>query len=260
MQTAGLKPAVKALSGYDRSPHVRTIVRGARTRARQLRYGGTSRYCPCCRSHLRTFKPFGLVPRPDALCPVCHSLDRHRLILLYVTERTALFDERRKRMLHIAPEPQLAQLFQRAPSIDYLSGDLDGSRAMETIDVMDIHHEDSSFDVIYCSHVLEHVPDDRRAMRELYRVLAPGGWAILQVPIDGDRTYEDPTVEDPRERERLFGQDNHLRRYGPDYADRLREAGFSVSVDDFVRKLPDRTVTRVGLVRTEDVYLCRKAS
>jgi SAM-dependent methyltransferase len=258
MQSARLKPAVKALSGYDRSPHVRAIARSALTRARQVRYAGTQRYCPCCGSHLRRFKPFGLVRRPDALCPVCFSLDRHRLIFLYLTDRTTLFDGRRKRLLHIAPEPQLARLFRQVPSIDYLSGDLDGSRAMETMDVMDIRHEEGSFDVIYCSHVLEHVPDDRRAMRELYRVLAPSGWAILQVPIDAEQTYEDPTVEDPGERERLFGQDNHLRRYGPDYADRLRDAGFSVSVDDFVRTLPDQTVERVGLVRTEDVYLCRK--
>jgi SAM-dependent methyltransferase len=221
---------------------------------------GASRYCPCCESHLQRFKPFGLVPRP-AECPVCGSLERHRLIVLYLRHRTDLFDGQRKMMLHVAPEKQLSELFASASSIDYLSADLVPSRAMVRMDVMDIQYPDETFDVIYCSHVLEHVADDRKAMSEFHRVLRTGGWAILQVPIStAEVTFEDPAITSPEEREAAFGQFDHVRCYGADYKDRLENAGFSVEVDGFVRELDDQTVTRCGLMRSEDVYRCTKVS
>jgi SAM-dependent methyltransferase len=177
---------------------------------------------------------------------------------LYLTQKTDLFSGNRKRMLHVAPEWQMSRLFQEADCIDYLSADLSSPTAMVKMDITDIHYADGSFDVIYCSHVLEHVPDDMGAMRELYRVLKPGGWAILQVPISADMTFEDPTVTSPEEREKLFGQDDHVRRYGPDYGDRLAAAGFSVLVDGFVRTLSEQEISRFGLTPSEDVYFCRK--
>ena len=217
---------------------------------------GFRRYCPCCESHLRRFRPFG---RPEARCSVCGSLERHRLIYLYLRHRTDLFDGRHKKMLHVAPEDQLSKLFASAPGIDYLSADLSASGAMIRMDIMDIQYPDETFDVIYCSHVLEHVSDDRKAMRELHRVLRTGGWAILQVPIaTAEVTFEDPKITSPKERERAFGQFDHVRLYGADYNDRLEDAGFSVEVDGFVRDLDDRTVTRFGLMRSEDVYRCKK--
>jgi SAM-dependent methyltransferase len=175
-----------------------------------------------------------------------------------MTQKTDLFSGSRKKMLHVAPEAQLARLFQDADCIDYLSADLSSPTAMVKMDVTDIQYADDSFDVIYCSHVLEHVPDDIGAMRELYRVLKPGGWAVLQVPISAATTFEDPTVTSPEAREKLFGQSDHVRRYGPDYADRLATAGFSVSVDGFVKELSDHEITRFGLTRSEDVYFCTK--
>jgi SAM-dependent methyltransferase len=177
---------------------------------------------------------------------------------LYLTRNTDLFNGHRKRMLHVAPEPELSRWLQRAPSIDYLTADLSSSQAMVKMDISDIQYGDNTFDVIYCSHVLEHVPDDRKAMREFWRVLKSGGWAILQVPITSDVTFEDPSVTSPKDRERVFGQRDHVRRYGPDYRDRLVDAGFSVTVDGFVRELDEKTVSRYGLVRSEDVYFCRK--
>ena len=147
-----------------------------------------------------------------------------------------------KKMLHVAPEEQLSRLFGSALGIDYLSADLLSSNAMIRMDIMDIQYPDETFDVIYCSHVLEHVSDDRKAMRELHRVLRTGGWAILQVPIStAEVTFEDPKITRPKERERAFGQFDHVRRYGADYKDRLEDAGFSVEVDGFVR---DRTIER----------------
>jgi hypothetical protein len=246
-----LKSMIKILIGYDRRPTLRRA-------ADKLRHFGLARYCPCCKAHLRRFTPFGLVPRPEAQCPLCGSLERHRLICLYLIRKTNLFDGQQKKMLHVAPEAHLAQLFQRANLMDYLSADLCASNAMVKMDITDIQYPDNNFDVIYCSHVLEHVSEDRRAMREFCRVLKPGGWAILQVPIQGDTTFEEPTVINPQERQRLFGQYDHVRQYGLDYKDRLVNAGFSVRVDGFVRELNDNTICRLGLTRNEDVYFCRK--
>lgn len=177
---------------------------------------------------------------------------------LYMTRKTSLFDRNQKKMLHVAPEPQLSQLIQKANYIDYLSADLSASNAMVKMDITDIQYPDNTFDVIYCNHVLEHVPDDRKAMSEFYRVLKPGGWAILQVPVTTATTFEDPTVVSPEERQRLFGQFDHVRRYGLDYKDRLVRAGFSVMVDGFVHELDNRTLRRFGLPQEEDVYFCRK--
>ena len=191
---------------------------------------------------------------------MCRSKERHRLASLYIKAKTDLFDGRQKKLLHVAPQPQMSRLFRKAGGIDYLSGDLRWRRAMVELDVTDIQFPDNTFDAIYCSHVLEHVPEDRRAMRELCRILKPGGWIIPQVPIEGDATLEDPTVASPEERERLFGQHNHVRQYGQDYKDRLADAGFSVTVDGFVRELDEETLGRLGLSADEDVYFCRKAA
>jgi SAM-dependent methyltransferase len=188
---------------------------------------------------------------------------------LYLTQKTDFLDNRPKKMLHIAPMTQLTRLFQSQPHIDYLSADLEHPNAMVKMDITKIEYSDNVFDVIYCSHVLEHVDDDRKAMRELYRVLKPGGWAILQVPfpettlhieepIEDELTFEDPTIISDEERLRHYGQVDHVRRYGSDYQDRLKDAGFIVKADEFVRELNSRTVQRLGLMLTEDIYLCRK--
>jgi SAM-dependent methyltransferase len=202
--------------------------------------------------------PFGVIARPQALCPVCGALDRHRLIYLYFIHKTNLFCGDEKTMLHIAPESQLSRVFQDVDYIDYLSADLSSPSAMVKMDITNIDYPDCSFDVIYCSHVLEHVSDDSKAMRELHRVLKADGWAILQVPISGETTFEDPTVTSREMRERLFGQNDHLRQYGRDFADRLGTAGFHVSVDGFVRELSERQIIRLGLPRDEDIYFCTK--
>ena len=220
-------------------------------------YFGREYECPCCSGRLRLFKPFGQPPRPRAQCPVCGALERHRLIYLYFSRRTDLFDARKKRMLHVAPERELSRLL-RFDTIDYLSADLSSPDAMVVMDVTDIRYPDDTFDVLYCSHVLEHVPDDRRAMREFFRVLKPGGWAVLQVPITAPVTFEDPTVTTAEERERVFGQHDHVRRYGPDYVDRLAEAGFAVTVDAYAQELGREAARRYGVLTAGDVYICRK--
>ena len=195
----------------------------------------------------------------NPICPRCGAQARHRALWLYLHERTHLFSGKGLRVLHFAPERALGQALAGAPGIEYVSADLEDPAAMEHFDITDIPHPDGSFDVILCIHVLEHVEDDRRAMRELRRILAPGGFAVVLVPLDLDRaeTYEDPSITDPAERERAFWQSDHLRLYGRDFADRLREAGFDVTVDQWIRGLDPSMIARYGLFRLEDMYVCR---
>ena len=227
-------------------------------------YGGSNLYCPVCDTHLQRLLPTGNPVRENAECPICLSRERHRLLWLYVRDRTDLLDGKPKRLLHVAPEMGLGRRFQQVPNVDYLSGDLSASNAMVKMDVTDIQYPENSFDVIFCSHVLEHVPDDRKAMGELYRVLKPGGLAILQVPILQKTTFEDPSVTSEAERLRVFGQEDHVRIYGEDYVDRLEEAGFNVTIDKFILELSDEDVLRMRLPSAETypadryIYVCRK--
>ncbi|MGH2944653.1 MAG: methyltransferase domain-containing protein, partial [Solirubrobacteraceae bacterium] len=218
--------------------------------------------CPLCGATARRFEPFGggNVVRPNARCPRCDSLERHRLIWLYLRDETDLFGgSEPKRMLHVAPEPVLRERLAGEPLVDYLSADLEPGVADVRMDITAIDFPADSFDVIYCSHVLEHVPDDARAMRELCRVLRPTGWAILQVPILLERTDEDPSITDPEERLQRFAQRDHVRAYGPDYADRLRAAGFAVRLDRYAERLGTEQARRHGLLTQDVVHFCTKA-
>ncbi|MEM9186436.1 MAG: methyltransferase domain-containing protein [Planctomycetota bacterium] len=246
------------MTPYDQNPRVKYPL--LRKVTKRVLYTGGARWCSVCDRSARKFMSFGLVPRPDARCPWCNALERHRLTVTFLRERTNLFDGAPKRVLHIAPEMQIERILREAVGDGYLSGDLNEELAMEKMDITDIQHADNSFDVVYCSHVLEHVPDDRKAMREFSRVLRPDGWAVLNVPITADKTFEDPTIEDPKERERLFGQHDHVRRYGPDYVDRLTEAGFDVEVIRPSEVAPAEQLARFGLagVGAGEVFYCRK--
>jgi SAM-dependent methyltransferase len=222
-------------------------------------FRGRAVACPCCEAHLRRFVHYRISGSLQEMCPVCGSLERHRLLLLFLRERTDLFSKP-SRLLHFAPESCLQRHLKQLSTIDYVGADLASPLADVQVDITAIPFEDSSFDAIICSHVLEHVPDDRRALRELARVLKPGGWAILQVPLDPDRpvTFEDPTVTDPRERLRLYGQEDHVRVYGRDYLTRLVDAGFEVQIDPFVHELGADTVAFYGLDPSEDLYVATR--
>jgi hypothetical protein len=239
------------------APAVNVLAK-ARRRWRLLRLRGDAVECPCCGGRFASFMP-GRDPN-NPICPRCGAQARHRALWLYLHERTALLDGEGLRVLHFAPERALGERLATAPGIRYTSADLDAPDAMEHFDITDIPHPDGSFDAILCIHVLEHVEDDRAAMRELCRVLAPEGFAIVLVPLDLERseTYEDPTITDPAERERAFWQSDHLRLYGSDFPDRLREAGFEVTVDRWVRGLDPAVVQRYGLFPLEDMFVCRR--
>ena len=222
--------------------------------------------CPCCGHEALTFLPGGVRPRPHARCVHCGSLERHRLMWLFLKEHTELFS-RPHRVLHIAPEKIFFRTFRRMPHIDYVPGakfDLEFPdeypNGTVDVDLTNISFSEASFDAIICSHVLKHIPDDAQAMRELYRVLRPGGWAILQVPLDlsREKTYEDATIVTPEGRERAFGQRDHVRWYGRDYPDRLRQAGFDVQADDMSRRMTQQERFHWGVLPEEDIYFCTK--
>ncbi|HEX5438955.1 MAG TPA: class I SAM-dependent methyltransferase [Gemmatimonadaceae bacterium] len=165
------------------------------------------------------------------------------------------------RMLHIAPEACLEPRLKKLLGTNYLTADLSNPRAMVQMDITDIRYPDQSFDIIFCNHVLEHVPDDRKAMREMHRVLSDTGCAILLVPITVDETFEDPSVTDPAERLRLFGQHDHVRRYGPDYVDRLRSAGFTVHVVTAMDLVSEEKAVRLGFTDAAgELFLCTRSS
>ncbi len=162
-------------------------------------------------------------------------------------------------MLHVAPELCFESRLRNRLGHDYVTADLMDPHAMVRMNITDIPYEDGYFDVIYCSHVLEHVQDDRRAMREFRRVLKPDGWAVLLVPITVDTTYEDPSITEPAERLKAFGQDDHVRRYGVDYIDRLRESGFTVKVSNASELFNEDDIVRLGLTRSSgDIFYCTK--
>jgi len=235
---------------------MKTLLRHWLSGVRRILYAGVNYECPVCNSRLERFKP--MATRQSARCPVCGSLERHRLVWLYCRAKTDLFDCRQKRLLHVAPEPCLAEELRHIDALEYVGADLESRHATVKMDVTAIQFGDASFDVILCNHVLEHVADDRKAMRELLRVLKPGGWAIMQVPIKGETTREDPTVTSAAERTRLYGQDDHVRQYGRDYVERLRTAGFLVEIDPFAVRLTVSERERYRVFADEELYCCTR--
>lgn len=216
--------------------------------------------CPVCEGRFTKFLPYGrLSPRPNALCPSCLSLERHRLMYLYLKNKTSFFEDK-SYVLHVAPEYCFIDRFEKLSNLKYLTADIESPLAKVKMDIESIQYPDNTFDVIFCNHVLEHVNDFYIATKELYRVLKPGGYAIMQSPQDLKlpKTIEDPSITDPRERERVFLQSDHLRLFGQNYGDELRTAGFNVIEDKYVMELPIEIAERYALPKEEIVYLCTK--
>ena len=234
---------------------------------RTFPYSGNQVYCPCCGNHFRCFIPCGLPqdgpagPTRNGRCPDCDRIDRHRLQWLYLQNRTNIFRDK-LRVLHFAPEAIFQKKLRACSNLDYISADLEAPLAMVRVDITDIPYEQNSFDVILCSHVLEHVPNDLRAMSELYRILKPSGWALILVPLNVARaeTFEDPSVVDPKERTRLFGQYDHVRVYGRDFKDRLERVGFAVCQEFYAQELGPALVQRYGLRTELDMFYCTKSA
>ncbi|WP_057939362.1 class I SAM-dependent methyltransferase [Algoriphagus resistens] len=214
--------------------------------------------CPVCGHSYKKFLPYGRIARANALCPNCLSLERHRLMWLFLKQKTDFFSAP-LRVLHVAPEHCFIGRFEGLKNLDYITADLESPLAKVKMDVHDIPFPENSFDVVFCNHVLEHVEDDLRACAEFNRVLKPDGWGILQSPVYPiEKTLEDKNIKDPAERERLFGQRDHVRKFGKDYAERLRKSGLLIEENLFVKELSLDKLKQHGLPPEEVVFVCRK--
>lgn len=238
-----------------------------------LKYRGNKFHCSFCGRTFSEFLPAGYdLPvlkehdvvgggrRYNAICPNCYSHDRERLVFLYLKAKKGEVFKDHLRILHVAPELNLGPALKANKHADYVSSDLSSRLAGQKMDITAINEPDDSFHVVICNHVLEHVLEDVKAMRELYRVLKPGGFAILQVPLSFklSESIEDPNVVSEQERERVFGQKDHVRLYGKDYVTRLREAEFKVTLEEFVKEMDEESIKRHGLNSKEVLFICEK--
>ena len=190
----------------------------------------------------RKFLPYGYgKQRENALSPGTLSLERHRQMWLYLKNETDFFSSNLK-VLHIAPEQDFLRRFKKMKNLDYTSADLFSPIVDVKADILDLPFKDDEFDVVICNHVLEHIEDDTKAMSELFRVMKKGGWGILQVPMKNslEKTYEDFTITDPKERQKYFGQYDHVRWYGMDYFERLNNVGFETEINYYSQKYSDQ--------------------
>lgn len=241
------------------APSLRAVKREAAI-ARELR---VSRECPVCGNRVRFIVVNSEGGRHETLCMRCGSLERHRRGVLILRRATNLHDPGRRRLavLHVAPERGIRSELERVGNIDYLTGDLDPRDVDVRIDLTGLPFAQASFDVVLCSHVLEHIPADLAAMAEMRRVLRPDGWALINVPSDPGRTttYEDAAITGPAERLRHFGQIDHVRIYSQhDVAARLRTAGFEVTADPLEFSARERRRHMLdGDVGWDHAYLCR---
>ena len=210
----------------------------------------------------RKMLPYGYgKQRENALSPSTLSLERHRLMWLFLRDETDFFTSTKKlKTLHIAPEQCFLSIFKKQQNLEYVTSDLESPIADVKADICNLPFEDNSFDVIFCNHVLEHIPDDTKAMQELFRVMKKGGFGIFQVPQDlkRDITFEDNSITDKKERAKIFGQYDHVRVYGKDYFDRLREIGFKVNEIDYTKKIALKKLERFCLMKGEILPVCYK--
>jgi len=218
---------------------------------RKLEYWGRTRFCPVCEKWFSHFNAYGVVPRPDACCPNCQSLERHRLIWLFLNRQTSLFTQGLvKPFLHVAPEPMISQKLRQQLKDNYLTADLFTTDVDVKMDIASIQYPDQSFGAIYCSHVLEYVPDHEKALGEFYRVLDPQGWAIIVEALVAQTTVEGPSI----------GAPGAVRKYGPDLAMFLENAGFSVQQIYANGFASQEEIALMGLRSFESFFFCRPQS
>lgn len=216
-------------------------------------------HCPICDLSFDSFAPFGKGRRPNVACPECGSAERHRLLYLFLKTRESFFRERIS-LLHVAAENCFYAKFREQANIQpYVPMDLSGKRSHLIANLESLPFPDASFDFILCSHVLEHVNDDRKAMSDIRRVLKPGGIAILDVPLSGKPKTEEDRSLTPAERRKRYGREEHLRSYGTDYAQRLEAAGFKVQVNRFANNFTQAEKDRFVLEPSLPIFLCSRA-
>lgn len=208
------------------------------------------------------FLPYGYgTQRNNVLSPSTLSLERHRLLWLYLQNETNFFSSETKlKVLHFAPEQAFYKRFRNQKNLDYTTTDLFSPLADVKADICDLPFDNDQYDIVLCNHVLEHIPDDTKAMQELYRVLKPGGLGIFQIPQDLSRevTFSDDSIVDEKERAKIFGQYDHVRVYGRDYFNKLRSIGFKVTEEDYTKKISPELVEKYCLAKGEIIPVCFK--
>ena len=208
----------------------------------------------------RTFLPYGYgTQRNNVLSPSTLSLERHRLLWLYLKNETDFFSASKK-ILHFAPEQAFYKRFRNMSNLNYLTTDLESPLADVKADICNLPFKDNEFDIILCNHVLEHIPDDTKAMQELYRIMKPGGFGVFQIPQDLSKatTFEDNSITDKKERAKIFGQYDHVRVYGRDYFDKLRSIGFKVNEVDYTSTLSKENINKYCLAKGEIIPIVSK--
>jgi SAM-dependent methyltransferase len=227
-----------------------------------LFYAGNNVECPVCEKSFRKFLSYGsdVAHRENVLCPYDLTLERHRLMWIYLKNHSNFFTAQNLSILHIAPEQCFHKTFKKQANLKYLTADLESPIADMHFDLHKIPLEDNQFDVIFCNHVMEHVDNPIQCMSELYRVMKPGGWGILQVPIDRNRTetFEDPTIVSPEDREKHYWQKDHVRLFGLDYPHYLEKAGWTVQQFDPTQHISLELINRYRLEKGEIIYVVNK--
>ncbi len=227
-----------------------------------LVYKGNKVECPVCEKSFKKFLSYGsdVAHRDNVLCPYDLTLERHRLMWVYLKTKSNFFTADHLDVMHIAPEQCFHSRFKKQKNLNYTTGDLLSPIADLHFDLHDIPLEDNKYDVIFCNHVLEHVDDDHQCMKELHRIMKPGGWGIFQVPIDSSRTetYEDPAITTPEEREKHFWQYDHVRLYGLNYPKELEAAGFEVEMYDYHKDIDKEKYQKYRFQEDEMLYVVRK--
>lgn len=245
---------------YKYFPLISPIYRKSRQFINSILYQGNNVICPLCensfRSWIRKKPPHGenhfssLIKNnpPHGVCPLCKSLPRHRLLCLYLNKHSSIFEQKPCKILHFAPEYCWKNKINKISHIEYVTADISAPEADIHTDITNTCFQDETFDYILCSHVLEHIPDDRKAINELYRILTFNGIAYIQIPYrDKAPTYEDLTITDPQERKEKFGQFDHVRIYGTDFQSRLEASGFQVTQVYFAKELSWEDRQKYGL-------------
>ena len=264
-----MKHLIKFILPNNLVNHYKTFRDRKQKKKNEKIFSGNNVHCPVCRSSYRLFGPYGVGKRENAMCHNCNSLERHRLIYMYLKDKLNFFDDtnKKRRILHFAPEKMFYNIFSNNSSIDYNPCDLypevyqlNGNTKVLKVDITKIPYENESFDFVLCNHVLEHVPDDNLAMEELFRVMNQNGDGLFQVPIDysKEKTYEDWSITTPKGRLLAFGQEDHVRIYGQDYINKLQKVGFIVKEIDYASSFSSNDIFKFGLMKSEKIYHVRK--
>ncbi len=238
---------------------IKNILKKSRAFIYGITHTGYERECPLCGKHYNKFGRGGVKKRDDAQCMNCGSLERHRFLWLYLQHKMKITQQKNLSVLHFAPEKHLEHKL-REISNHYISADIEGDDVDINVDIINTPFKEENFNIILCSHVLEHVNDDRKALKELLKILKPDGRALIIIPVERETTFEDPSITEPEARLKIFGQRDHVRIYGEDFINRLIESGFKVLTYLPKDLFSEDELIKYGInIESDRLYICKKS-